>query len=469
MKFSTKLLSLYVAIYLIVITVVGITVTENSYQLLRQQEITRSVGEEQNIYSNVLLYLLNDNQNNDSLSSYGLSIVELFSSTNSYLEVFDQDLNLIASNSPAVWNQAREELQVAADGEVSIILRHDEQGDYYLFICSLLEARQEKLVLCMVKDINYIEEQRQKEYQFFIQAGLLGLLASGLLVAACSYWLLRPVRELDKAARNIAAGNYDQRVSVNGNDEIGSLAQQFNRMADEIEGRMQQLQMERVRQQRFVDNLTHESRTPLTSIIGYAELLQKVDYDPALFQKGLNYIYSEGKRMLNLNNMLLDLTFYREKNFELCLQPVLPICREVQELTAVRAAERDISIEVCGEELVLPLEKDLLKSLLLNLVDNAMKASPDGSRIIIGTQKQQQEKILYVQDFGRGMEAKELEKIKEPFYRVDKARSRKDGGVGLGVAICNQIASTLQGRLTYESQPQKGTIAKIYFTDEVKS
>ena len=469
MKFSTKLLSLYVAIYLIVITVVGITVTENSYQLLRQQEITRSVGEEQNIYSNVLLYLLNDNQNNDSLSSYGLSIVELFSSTNSYLEVFDQDLNLIASNSPAIWNQGREELQVAADGEVSIILRHDEQGDYYLFICSLLEARQEKLVLCMVKDINYIEEQRQKEYQFFIQAGLLGLLASGLLVAACSYWLLRPVRELDKAARNIAAGNYDQRVSVNGNDEIGSLAQQFNRMADEIEGRMQQLQMERVRQQRFVDNLTHESRTPLTSIIGYAELLQKVDYDPALFQKGLNYIYSEGKRMLNLNNMLLDLTFYREKNFELCLQPVLPICREVQELTAVRAAERNISIEVCGEELVLPLEKDLLKSLLLNLVDNAMKASPDGSSIIIGTQKQQQEKILYVQDFGRGMEAKELEKIKEPFYRVDKARSRKDGGVGLGVAICNQIASTLQGRLTYESQLQKGTIAKIYFTDEVKS
>ena len=469
MKFSTKLLSLYVAIYLIVITVVGITVTENSYQLLRQQEITRSVGEEQNIYSNVLLYLLNDNQNNDSLSSYSLSIVELFSSTNSYLEVFDQDLNLIASNSPAIWNQGREELQVAADGEVSIILRHDEQGDYYLFICSLLEARQEKLVLCMVKDINYIEEQRQKEYQFFIQAGLLGLLASGLLVAACSYWLLRPVRELDKAARNIAAGNYDQRVSVNGNDEIGSLAQQFNRMADEIEGRMQQLQMESVRQQRFVDNLTHESRTPLTSIIGYAELLQKVDYDPALFQKGLNYIYSEGKRMLNLNNMLLDLTFYREKNFELCLQPVLPICREVQELTAVRAAERNISIEVCGEELVLPLEKDLLKSLLLNLVDNAMKASPDGSSIIIGTQKKQQEKILYVQDFGRGMEAKELEKIKEPFYRVDKARSRKDGGVGLGVAICNQIASTLQGRLTYESQLQKGTIAKIYFTDEVKS
>ncbi len=292
MKFSTKLLSLYLLIYLVVLTVVGITVTENSYQLLRQQEIKRSVSEEQNIYSNVLLYLLNDNQNNESLSNYGLSIVELFSGNNSYLEVFDENLNLLASNSPAIWNQAREELQVAADGEVSILLRHDEQGNYYLFISSLLEAHKQKLVLCMVKYLNYIEAQRHDEYLFFMQAGLLGLFASGLLVAGCSYWLLRPVRELNKAAQDLAAGSYEQRVSVKGNDEISSLAQQFNRMADEIEGRMEQLQLESVRQQRFVDNLTHESRTPLTSIIGYAELLQKMDYEPAIFEKKVCSIYT---------------------------------------------------------------------------------------------------------------------------------------------------------------------------------
>ena len=102
MRFSTKLLSLYLLIYLVVLTVVGITVTENSYQLLRQQEIKRSVSEEQNIYSNVLLYLLNDNQNNEELRNYGLSIVELFSGNNSYLEVFDENLNLLASNSPGI-------------------------------------------------------------------------------------------------------------------------------------------------------------------------------------------------------------------------------------------------------------------------------------------------------------------------------------------------------------------------------
>ena len=463
MKFSTKLLSLFLLIYLVVLTVVGITVTENSYQLLRQQEINRSMSEEQNIYSNVLLYLLNDNQNNEALTSYGLSIVELFSGNNSYLEVFDQDLKLIASNSPAVWSKDREELKVAADGEVSILLRHDEKGDYYLYISSLLEAKGQKLVLSMVKDINYIEKLRTQEYRFFFMAGLIGMIAAGLLAWISSIFLLRPVRELSKAAEEIAEGNYEKRVDINGSDEVSVLGNQFNRMADEIEGRMEELQMESTRQQRFVDNLTHESRTPLTSIIGYAELLQKVDYNPELFRKGLQYIHSEGKRMLNLNNMLLDLTFYREKNFTLIDQPIHAILEEVQEVIGVRAAEHSICLEVIGEDFQAPVDKDLLKSLVLNLVDNALKASPDESRILIGTRLEEDKKIIYVKDFGRGMDAKELERIKEPFYRVDKARSRKDGGVGLGVAICNQIADTLQASLEYESEPGMGTTAMVIF------
>ena len=90
----------------------------------------------------------------------------------------------------------------------------------------------------------------------------------------------------------------------------------------------------------------------------------------------------------------------------------------------MRAAEHAITIQICGEELILPLEKDLLKSLLMNLVDNAIKASADGGMIIIGTAREENRKLLYVQDFGRGMEPKELEKIKEPFYRGDKSRSR---------------------------------------------
>lgn len=463
MKFSTKLLSLFLLIYLVVLTVVGITVTENSYQLLRQQEINRSMSEEQNIYSNVLLYLLNDSQNSEALTGYGLSIVELFSGNESYLEVFDKDLKLIASNSPAVWNQPREELKVAADGEVSILLRHDEKGDYYLYISSLLEARGQKLVLSMVKDINYIEDLRREEYRFFFMAGVIGMIAAGLLAWASSIFLLRPVRDLSKAAEEIAEGNYEKRVVVNGSDEVSILGNQFNRMADEIEGRMDELQLESTRQQRFVDNLTHESRTPLTSIIGYAELLQKVDYNPELFQKGLQYIHSEGKRMLNLNNMLLDLTFYREKNFALVEQPILPILKEVQEVIGVRAAGQKITLELTGDDFKAAVDKDLLKSLILNLVDNALKASPEETRIIIGTSEEKGRKTVYVKDFGRGMEQKELERIKEPFYRVDKARSRKDGGVGLGVAICNQIAHTLQAELEYESEPGKGTTAKVIF------
>lgn len=468
MKFSTKIWALYICIYLCVIIIIGYTVTNNSYEQLKQQEITRSVDEEQNISSNVLLYLINNQQMNKEtdLTSYGASIVDLFSSNNSYLEVFGQELQLIATNSPVVWNQERSELQVASTGQTSIILRHDEQGDYYLFVCSNLELEGKSLILCMVKDITYIEAHRQEQYKFFWQVGLIGLVVVGFVVAVLSYVLIKPIRDLNQAAQNIAAGNYTERVMVKSNDEVGTLAQQFNIMADEVENKVEQLQQESVRQQRFVDNLTHEFRTPLTSIIGYADLLKKIDYHPEVFHKGLSYIHSEGRRMLSLNKMMMDLTFYREEHFVLMPNDVLPVCHEVQEIIAVRAAEKEIEIVVKGEDFMLPMEKDLLKSLLINLIDNAIKASTAGAQIFIGTEETKEGKIIYVQDFGHGMEKSELERIKEPFYRVDKARSRQDGGVGLGVAICNQIAESLNGTLHYESEKGKGTKAYILFSQQ---
>lgn len=466
MKFSTKIFSIYIFLYIFVIVAVGITVTSNSYDRLIQQEVNRSVSEEQNIYSNVLLYLMNSQQSSKedvALASYGGSIVDLFSGSGSYLEVFDQQLQLIATNSPAIWNQEREELQVAANGQVSIILRHDEQGNYYLFVCSRLEMEEQALLLCLVKDITYIEQYRQDQYRFFVQIGFFGLLLVGAIIAVLSRLLIRPIQKLSTATQNIAEGNYQQRVDITSKDEVGHLARQFNLMADEIESKVQQLELETMRQQRFIDNLAHEFRTPLTSIIGYAELLQKMEYDKGLFDKSLGYIYGEGKRMLGLNKMLMDLTFYRESDVQLESGFVLPICREARETVAVRTAERGISVEIVGEDFELLMERDLLKSLLINLLDNAIKASTEGSKILIGTERREGANCLLVQDFGKGMAQEELERIKEPFYRVDKARSRQDGGVGLGVPICNQIVDRLGGRLDYESVLGQGTTVRMTF------
>lgn len=466
MKFSVKIVWAYICIYLMVMIVVGITVTENSYQSIKEQEISRSVDEEQNIYSSIMLYLVNIGRDEMALVDYSNTIVDLFSGSNSYLEVFDDQLQLVATNSPAIWNGTREEVALAATGQRNFVLRHDEMGRYYLFICNYVEMDQQGLVISTVKDISHLDSQRNKQYLFFLEVGLMGLMVVTFVVVLLSRVLFRPIKELDQAAQNIAAGNYNERVKITSNDEIGSLAVQFNLMAAEVEGKIQQMETESYRQQRFVDNLTHELRTPLTSIIGYAELLQKVNYQPELFKKGLGYIYDEGRRMLNLNKVLMDLTFYREEELIMGYDSILILCQEVQEMETVKAQTQGVGIEVMGEAVYLWMERDMIKSLLINLVDNSLKASESGSTITIRTSENETEAIVVVADQGRGMAQKELEKIREPFYRVDKARSRADGGLGLGVAICNQIIVRHNGRMVYESEPGAGTTVCIYLPKE---
>ncbi len=465
MNFSTKMFLTNICIYLLVIFAVGLMVTDNAYVQMKEQEIIQGSAEADNIRSNIELYLKNSLLLNGQavLNDYGESIVDLFSSTNNFLEVFDQELNLLATNSPAIWNGSREELAAVGNGQHSFILRHDDNGRYYLFVCSAVEVDHQRLVISMVKDITHIDEQRASQHLYFFKVGFIGLVCVALIVAACTKILIKPVTDLNQAAQSIAAGNYNERVTIATNDEVGNLALQFNLMAAEVESKIEQLEEESQRQQRFIDNLTHELRTPLTSIIGYAELLQKIDYQPETFQKGLGYIYSEGKRMLNLNKMLMDLTYYREGELTFELYPMRKLCQEAVDTIAFKAQDMVAEIVIEGEDFILPMAHDLMKSVLINLLDNALKASEKGCAITVRIICGEEQNTVDIIDHGRGMKAAELERIKEPFYRVDKARSRQNGGLGLGVAIGNQIIERHGGTLCYQSEEGHGTTATITF------
>lgn len=466
MNFSVKIFLTYICIYLLVITAVGFTVTENSYQRMKEQEIHRGSLEAGNIRSNIVLYLMNSrlgHSNYNEAADYGESIVDLFSGSSTYLEVFDGELNLVATNSPAIINVEREELLAANNGQRSVILRHDDLGNYYLFVSFGVELDNQRLLISMIKDISHLDGQRKDEYIFFLEVALVGLLVVAVVVGVITRILMKPIKELNKAAQDIAAGNYAQRVAITTNDEVGNLALQFNLMAAEVQGRIQQLQEETYRQQRFVGNLTHELRTPLTSIIGYADLLQKMKYEPELFQKSLGYIYNEGKRMLNLNKMLMDLTYYREGELEFERYSMLKICQKARDVVQNRADEKKIAIEIVGEDFYLDMAVDLMKSVLINLLDNSLKASDEKTSIVITLSVNDENYQVAVKDQGKGMKPEELERITEPFYRVDKARARQDGGLGLGVAICSQIINRHQGQLLYDSQLGVGTTAYLYF------
>jgi signal transduction histidine kinase len=348
------------------------------------------------------------------------------------------------------------------EGKKNFILRRDA-GQHYLFVSDVLQIDEERIILSLIKDITHIDNHRREQYFFFTRIGVIGLVFVALITWIMSKFVMKPIKDLSLTAQNIASGNYNDRAKVTGRDEIGLLAEQFNIMASEIEHKINQLKEESQRQQRFVDNLTHELRTPLTSIIGYAEFLQKVDYDPGLFKKSLSYIQSEGKRMLKLANTLMDMILLREKAYQLQKHRILPLLAEVKDIMSVKAGEKGIQLKIQGKDMEVVIDRDLIKGVVINLVDNAINASQKGKVVILGTEEVNGKQSIYVKDEGKGMEEWEIEKVKEPFYRVDKSRSRKEGGIGLGLTICNQIITGHGAELAITSKVGKGTTVKIIF------
>jgi len=302
----------------------------------------------------------------------------------------------------------------------------------------------------------------------FLRMGLLALALSAVVIWGLMAVLLRPVKELDIAARAMANGDYSSRVMCDTKDEFGSLATQFNAMAEKIEENVEELRMEGSRQQRFLDNMTHEMRTPLTSIIGYAELLQKVDYaeNQEVFQKGLHYIHTEGKRILNLNKTLLDLTFYRNNEPEVMEASMLLVAKEAIESLKAKAEEKGVTLRVLGNDFTMRMDRDMIRSLIMNLVDNGIKAVEPSGMVEVILEEDVHAYHLLVKDNGKGMSEEDLERIKEPFYRVDKSRSRQDGGVGLGLALCEHIVLRHNGDLIYRSKLGAGTVAEAVFVKE---
>jgi len=467
MKFAWRIFLLCIGVYMVSLTVIGVIVTENTYKSLLNKEIERSIDEENNLHSTLTLYLLNNkriSREKIHLKDYSQGIVDMFDTENSYLEIFDDNLNLLAANTTQAWFLPRKELEAALKGQKNFILRGDEAGKRHLFISDIIQIEDEKIILSFIKDISHIDEQRKEQYFFFVKVGIIGLFFVALIAWFISKFVIRPIEELSHTAQNIASGNYGERVKVTRNDEVGLLAEQFNIMASEIEHKINQLEKESERQQRFIDNLTHELRTPLTSIIGYAELLQNIDYNPEIFYKSLKYIQSEGSRMLKLANTLMDVILLREKALQLEKNKILPLLTEVKEIMKVKALEKGIKLQVQGEDTELLIDKDLFKGALINLVDNALNASEQGKVIILGIEREPDKKVIFVQDEGKGMEPWETKKVKEPFYRVDKSRSRKEGGLGLGLAITQQIVKGHGAELEITSQPGQGTKVSIIFS-----
>lgn len=298
---------------------------------------------------------------------------------------------------------------------------------------------------------------------------LLSVIFSVLLALSLMLLLnriFRPLSQISQASRHIAAGEYDQRLAVNGGDELASVARSFNEMAEEIQKQIAALNEAAEQKQRFIDSFAHELRTPLTAIYGYAQYLQVAAVSEEEKISAAGYILSECRRMQAMASQLLELALLRADEAPMSKIAVADLFATVKNLLAPKADLQHITLHFSVETPSLYGNQQLLESLLINLTDNAIKASSPGSEVSVTAGRGQENGTLYllVQDQGRGMSEEELAHSTEAFYRADKSRSRAAGGAGLGLSICAQIAQAHGALLKFYSEKGKGTAAVVIFT-----
>jgi len=297
---------------------------------------------------------------------------------------------------------------------------------------------------------------------------LLAGAAFSVLFTGCLYPLInclfRPLETVSNAAQNIAAGNFEQRLPVSKWDELAQLSRSFNQMAEEIQKQMASLQEAAEQKQRFIDNFSHELRTPLTTIYGYAEYLQKAAVTPQDSQSALAYILSECKRMQNMACQLLDLASLRGDSLRMESFDANPLFDAVQSAALYKASDKHIDFVFQKELETLTGDSEVIRLLMDNLIDNAIKAcKPEVGKVFVRAFREDGKNVILVRDNGKGMSEEQIAHIREPFYRADKARSRKDGGAGLGLALCEQIVQAYQAEMSFSSQPEHGTTVKVIF------
>ena len=290
-----------------------------------------------------------------------------------------------------------------------------------------------------------------------------------VLAAVALYFILlrifRPLELVADASRKIAGGEYSERIRQTGGHELSQMAADFNRMAQEIETQIGLLEEEVARMQQFVDNFAHEIRTPLTSIYGYAEYLQKASLREEELIESSGQILNEARHMKKIANSLLELAtlrHYAPAKTEIFIPALFDDIRQSLEKPLHEAG---VSLHCDSDAETLLGQADLIRSLLLNLCFNALAASrPGEGSIHLSAYKDGGDTVLSVRDNGRGIPPEGLEKVTEPFYRVDKARSRTEGGTGLGLSLCKQIAQVHGAQLKILSQVDVGTEIRVRFT-----
>ena len=372
--------------------------------------------------------------------------------------------NLIYGNSQLAnidVNMDRLSKEMKGKGDIYVSYDNEFSGMEFIIGASEIVIDDDTYIICVCRDVSYVSNMRKRLHQMFVYTFIILLFASGVISWLMSTFLVRHLSRLTKATREIADGNLSYRSNIETNDEIGELSHDFDKMAEELEGNVSLLEEAAEEKDRFMGAFTHELKTPMTSIIGYAELLRTQELDDEDREDALQYIYSEAKRLENMSLKLLQLFVADKEKLEMKKVSPKDMVEDIVTHLRPTLSEQNISIICRTEEGTAMLEPDLVRTLLINLIDNARKAMDKKGNIRVDQKMEEDGVTFVITDNGKGMPKEAIEHVTEAFYRVDKARSRAQGGAGLGLSLVSKIVELHNGTIDFSSEPGIGTVITV--------
>lgn len=310
----------------------------------------------------------------------------------------------------------------------------------------------------MIKDLSEIYKSCNMQLNIFFALCLIQAFLTAMIMFLLTKRITSPIERLNEAAKLMAQESIPLKLPVEGEDEISELSHNFNLMCAAINRNIDDYKQ-------IVGNLTHEIKTPLTSIIGYAELLKNHPCHKELREQALDYILEEGKRLNSITRKMITLSRIQPGMLNIELQSVQKILEISVMAVKIKAGQKDIHFTTDIPEGVYCYgDRELLITMMENILDNAIKASHEGGLIEIQAAGEDGAlSWIRVTDHGMGIPADILDKIDQPFFTGDKAHSQDRDGFGMGLAICKSVMQHHHGALKYESVEGEFTTVTMKF------
>ncbi|MCI9617664.1 MAG: HAMP domain-containing histidine kinase [Eubacterium sp.] len=336
-------------------------------------------------------------------------------------------------------------------------------GKHCLEAVYVIEVDSQRYYVSIVKDIEFVYEQRENMKWQYMGIFFAQLIVSAILSYFTAKRMAQPLAKLTRTTKNMAMGNYSIRADVKDGGEIGILTKNFNAMADNLEDKIIQLEDAAREKEDFTASFAHELKTPLTAIVGYSDMLRSMELEKKDIVEYSNYIFMQGKRLEKLSYSMMDLISMDKQNIDFYEIHMAVLMKTVKNMMAPLLKKKGIIYKSTIEDAKINANQELLISLFTNIIDNSRKAVTGDGIVMVEGKRRGNTYSVSIRDNGCGMEQSELKKITEAFYMIDKSRARKEGGAGIGMALCEKIVAIHNATWKINSELGKGTEIIVTF------